>query len=214
MLNRVLVAAALCTAALLPSLAVAVESVTLNIKDRVRLAIPSDWMIRDGGQRKQTSQLSQKLLGVGGQHTASFSAQSYPEPSRVSVRVSLLPMDPPMTQADLMREALQDRDGLVRDLTAYWAAEAPKLWAGLAKIGSTQVGAPRIDVQPLGGLQAMVIEYGRTSTASPTETMLVTQYHVVMGSEKALITLARIANDPAAARAHDRIKASIVFRPQ
>jgi hypothetical protein len=59
---------------------------------------------------------------------------------------------------------------------------------------------------------ALIIRYARTSTANPAETMRVTQYHVPLGAEKALITLSYIEGDPQAIAAHNRLKNSIVIR--
>ena len=86
------------------------------------------------------------------------------------------------------------------------------MWAGLAKIGVKEVGRPRFAVEPIGGQTALIISYGRTSTANSAETMRVTQYHVPLGAEKALITLSYIESDAQATAAHNRVKNSIVIR--
>ncbi|MEI6117323.1 MAG: hypothetical protein WCP99_22510, partial [Burkholderiales bacterium] len=62
------------------------------------------------------------------------------------------------------------------------------------------------------GQTALVISYGRTSSVNSTETMRVTQYHVPLGTEKALITLSYIEGDQQAIVAHTRLKHSIVIR--
>ena len=86
------------------------------------------------------------------------------------------------------------------------------MWAGLAKNGVKEVGRPSFAVEPIGGQIALIISYGRTSTGNPTETMRVTQYHVLLGAEKALITLSYIEGDPHATAVHNRLKSSIVLR--
>ena len=86
------------------------------------------------------------------------------------------------------------------------------MWAGLAKAGVKEVGRPRFAVEPIGGQIALIISYGRTSTGNPTETMRVTQYHIPLGAEKALITLSYIEGDPQATATHNRLKNSIVIR--
>ena len=86
------------------------------------------------------------------------------------------------------------------------------MWAGLAKNGVKEVGRPRFAVEPIGGQIALIISYGRTSMGNPAETMRVTQYHVPLGAEKALITLSYIEGDPQAIAAHNRLKSSIVIR--
>lgn len=184
----------------------------LNVKGRVQLEIPSDWTISDAEQRKRVKEFGEKLVGVPIQHTASLAAQSYPAPSRTMVRVSFIPMEPPITQADVRTEVQANKQQVLRDLEATWQEESPTMWAGLAKNGVKEVGRPRFAVEPIGGQAALIISYGRTSTANPAETMRVTQYHVLLGAEKALITLSYIESDPLATAAHNRLKSSIVIR--
>jgi len=184
----------------------------LNVKGRVQVEIPSDWTISDAEQRKRVKELGEKLVGVPTQHTASLAAQSYPAPSRTMVRVSFIPMEPPITQADVRQEVQANKQQVLRDLADTWREESPTMWAGLAKNGVTEVGRPRFAVEPIGGQTALIISYGRTSTANPGETMRVTQYHVLLGAEKALITLSYIESDPQAAAAHNRLKSSFVIR--
>ena len=86
------------------------------------------------------------------------------------------------------------------------------MWAGLDKYGMKEVGRASFAVEPLGGLLALIIRYGRTSSVNSAETMKVTQYHVPLGAEKALITLSYIDGDPQATAAHNRLKNSIVIR--
>lgn len=184
----------------------------LDVKGRVQLEIPSDWTISDAEQRKRIKELGEKLVGVPIQHTASLAAQSYPTPSRTMVRVSFIPMEPPITQADVRQEVQANKQQVLRDLADTWREESPTMWAGLAKNGVKEIGRPRFTVEPIGGQTALIISYGRTSTANPAETMRVTQYHVPLGAEKALITLSYIESDPQATAAHNRLKSSIVIR--
>ena len=58
----------------------------------------------------------------------------------------------------------------------------------------------------------MIIRYARTSTNNPAETMKVAQYHMPLGSEKALVTLSYIDGDQQAMAAHNRLKGSFVVR--
>jgi len=184
----------------------------LNVKGRVQLEIPSGWMINDAEQRKRIKVQAEKLSGVPSIHTASLAAQSYPAPSRAIVRVSFIAMVPPLTQTDVRNEVRSNKQQLLRDLADVWREESPTMWAALAKSGVNQVGRPRFDVEPIGGQIALVISYGRTSMGNPAETMRVTQYHVPLGAEKALITLSYIEGDPQATAAHNRIKSSMTIR--
>ena len=184
----------------------------LNVKGRVQLEIPSDWTISDAEQRKRVKEFGEKLIGIPTQHIASLAAQSYPTPSRTMVRVSFIPMEPPLTQTDVRQEVQANKQQVLQDLADVWREESPTMWAGLAKNGVKEVGRPRFAVEPIGGQTALIISYGRTSTANPAETMRVTQYHVPLGAEKALITLSYIEGDPQATAAHNRLKSSIVIR--
>jgi len=184
----------------------------LNVKGRVQLEVPSDWTISDSEQRRRVKELGEKLVGIPTQHTASLAAQSYPAPSRTMIRVSFIPMDPPITQADVRQEVQANKRQVLKDLTDTWREEAPTMWAGLAKNGVKEVGRPSFAVEPIGGQTALIISYGRTSTANPAETMRVTQYHVLLGNEKALITISHIEDDQQAIAAHNRLKSSIVIR--
>jgi hypothetical protein len=157
----------------------------LNVKGRVQLEIPSDWTISDAEQRKRVKEFGEKLTGVPTEHVASLSAQSYPAPSRTFVRVSFIPMEPPLTQADVRQEVQANKQQVLKDLADVWREESPTMWAGLAKNGVKEVGRPALPSNHIGGQTALIIRYGRTSTANPAETMRVTQYHVPLGAEKA-----------------------------
>ncbi|MFC7411548.1 hypothetical protein [Hydrogenophaga atypica] len=202
----------LLTAVALPVVAQTAGYTKLNVKGRVQLEIPSNWAISDAEQRKRVKELGEKLVGIPIQHTSSLAAQSYPAPSRTMVRVSFIPMEPPLTQTDVRQEVQANKQQVLRDLADTWREESPTMWAGLAKNGVKEVGRPSFAVEPIGGQTALIISYGRTSTANPAETMRVTQYHVLLGAEKALITLSYIEGDPQATAAHNRLKSSIVIR--
>jgi hypothetical protein len=184
----------------------------LNVKGRVQIEVPDNWTINDAEHRKRVKEFGEKLTGIQTQHTASLSVQSYPAPSRMFVRVSFMKVDPPISQADVRQEVQANRQQVLRDLTDTWKEESPVMWAGLAKNGIKEVGRASVAVEPLGGQIAMVIRYGRTSSANSSETMKVAQYHVPLGAEKALITLSYIDGDQGPMAAHDRLKNSIVIR--
>lgn len=202
----------LLAAVALPVVAQTAGYTKLNVKGRVQLEIPSDWTISDAEQRRRVKELAEKVTGVATEHVASLSVQSYPAPSRVFVRVSFIPMEPPITQADVRQEVQADKQQVLRDLADGWREEAPTMWAGMAKYGMKEVGRTSFAVEPLGGQLALIIRYGRTSSVNSVETMRVTQYHVLLGAEKALITLSYIEGDPQATAAHNRLKSSIVIR--
>ena len=202
----------LLTAVALPVVAQSAGYTKLNVKGRVQLEVPGDWTISDAEQRKRVKELAEKVTGVVAEHVASLSVQSYPAPARVFVRVSFIPMEPPITQADVRQEVQANKQQVLRDLAETWREEAPAMWAGMAKYGMKEVGRASFAVEPLGGQLALIIRYGRTSSVNSAETMRVTQYHVPLGAEKALITLSYIEGDPQATAAHNRLKSSIVIR--
>ena len=185
---------------------------TLNVKNRVQIEIPNDWTIGDAEYRKQVKEISEEVTGIAGQHTASLSARSFPAPSRIFVRVSFLKVEPPISQAELRKEIETDRQQVTRVLADAWKEESKVMWAGFAKMGVREVGRATFNVEPVGGQTALVIRYGRTSTVNPQETMRVAQYHVLLGDEKALITLSYIDGDKGATTAHNRLKRSIKIR--
>lgn len=184
----------------------------LNVKGRVQLEIPDDWTINDAEHRKRVKELSEQLAGIQIQHTASLSVHSFPTPSRMFVRVSFLKLEPPISQAEVLKEVQANRQQVIRDLSDMWKDESPVIWAVLAKSGIKEVGHSSFGVESLGGQTALVIRYGRTSMANSAETMKVEQYHIPLGSEKALITLSYIDGDQRAMTAHKRIRNSILIQ--
>ena len=194
------------------SAAEAVSYTKLSVKGRVQIEIPSDWSISDTEQRKRVKELGEKIIGIPIDHMASLAAQSYPPPSRTMVRVSFIPLQPPISQSEVRKEVQANKQQVLNDLAEGWREEAPTMWSGLAKNGVRQVGSPSFAVEPLGGQMAMIISYARTSTVHPSETMKVTQYHIPMGAEKVLITLSYIDGDQQALAAHNRLKSSISIR--
>lgn len=196
----------------LPVVAQTAGHTKLNVKGRVQVEVPSDWTISDAEQRKRVKEFSEKLTGIAIDHVTSLSVQSYPAPSRVFVRVSFIPLEPPITQTDVQQEVQANKQKVLKDLADGWREQAPTMWAGLAKNGIREIGRASVAVEQLGGQVAMIIRYGRTSSANPAETMRVTQYHVPLGAEKALITLSYIEGDPQATAAHNRLKSTFVIR--
>jgi hypothetical protein len=99
----------------------------LNVKGRVQLEVPSDWTISDAEQRRRVKEFVEKVTRVATGHVASLSVQSYPAPSRVFVRVSFIPMEPPLTQADVRQEVQADKQQVLKDLADVWREEAPTM---------------------------------------------------------------------------------------
>jgi len=184
----------------------------LNVKGRVQLEVPADWTISDSEQRKRVTELSEKISGMRDLNVAALAVQSYPTPSKMFIRVSLIKQEPPISQTELLKEFNANRQLFLKEIEDGWKTEAPAMWSSLGKSGIKEVGKPSFSVEPIGGQSGIVIRYARTSVGNPKETMKVAQYHVLLGSEKALITLSTIANDPSIIAVHDRIKNSISIK--
>ena len=184
----------------------------LNVENRVQLDVPADWTINDSEHRTRVTEWANELTGKKNIHIASLSLASYPAPSRMFIRISFLPLVPPISQAELRQEIQASRAAVINDLAQMWTQESFAMWESLRKKGIHEVGKATVNLETLGGHTAMVIRYGRTSTANSAETMQVAQYHVPLGAEKTLITLSTIAGDSKIAAAHDRIKSTISIR--
>jgi len=180
----------------------------LNVKGRVRLEIPSDWTVSDSEQRKKITEWSEKISGLQNLHVASLSAQSFPAPSKMFVRVSFVKMDYLITQTQLQKEVSINRQGFLREVEDAWNSESPAMWSALSKTGVKAVGKPNFSIEPLGGQMAIVIKYVRTSVGNPNEVVNVAQYQILLGEEKAMITLSVVGSDTSTQVIHDRIKAS------
>ena len=183
----------------------------LNVKGRVQIEIPDDWTINDAEHRKRIKELSESLTGIQALHVAALSAQSFPVPSKIFVRVSFINLDPPISISDLNSEISRNRQGILREFENEWNSQAPTMWAALEKNGVTQVGKSAISIENLGGKTAVVIRYARTSRGKSSEVVKVAQYHVILGREKALITLSVVDDDQVNWRIHDRLKNSILI---
>lgn len=202
----------LLAAVAMPVAAQSASYTMLNVKGRVQLEVPSDWTISDTEQRRRVKDLAERVTGVATEYVASLSVQSYPAPSRLFARVSFIPMESPITQEDVRQEVQADKQQVLKDLADGWREEAPAMWAGLAEYGMKEVGRASFAVDPLGGQLALVIRYGRTSSVNSAVTMRVTQYHVPLGAETALITISYTEGDQQAIAAHNRLKNSIAIR--
>jgi len=184
----------------------------INLKNRVQIEMPDDWTINDANYRNNVREFAEKSLGMPIEHTAAFSAGSFPAPSRVRIRVSFIKTDPPIRQEDLVKEYKENPRRTLSDLASTWKEESSAMWAALAKSGVTEIGKPTYAVELIGGKTAAVFRYARSSTINPAETTRVEQYHIPLGNDKVLITLSYIEGDGNALKAHSRLKQSILIQ--
>ena len=184
----------------------------INVKNRVQLQIPSDWVVDDSEHRKRVLDLAEQISGVKNLNLASLSVHSFPSPSKMFVRVSFIKMEPPLKQSDLQKEIISNRQALLHEIENSWKTEAQAMWAALEKTGVREVGNPSFYIESLGGQVAIVIRYSRTSPGNPSIIMKVAQYHVHLGSEKVLITLSFLEGDSVIKSVHDKLKNSIIFK--
>jgi hypothetical protein len=202
----------LLAAVALPVVAQTAGYTKLNVKGRVQLEIPSDWTISDAEQRKRVKELGEKLVGIPTQHTASLAAQSYPAPSRTMVRVSFIPMEPPLTQTDVRQEVQANKQQVLQGLGGCLARRVADDVGGLGqerREGSwasafccrTHWRSDRFDHQLRTHL------HGQSSGDHEGDSI-----PCAAGRGKSLITLSYIEGDPQATAAHNRLKSSIVIR--
>ena len=184
----------------------------INVRNRVQLEIPSDWTINDLENREKVRDLTKQMIPQGSFHLASLSVSSFPSPSKMWIRVSFLPLDPAIYQSEIKLELKKNESQLTKELAEMWQQEAPSMWSGLAKYGVKEVGRPSFSYTQLGGQIALVISYSRTSPGEASKIVRVFQYHVVLGSEKALITLSYVDGDPQILSKYDHIKSSFSIR--
>ena len=184
----------------------------LDVKGRVQLEVPEDWTVHDAQFRKRVAEMREKLTGEPKHSETLLIVQSFPTPSKVWLRVSFVPSDPPLTQAELREVVRTDRQQLLRELADAWREGAPTMRALLGKQGMREVGRPSFAVEHLGGQLAFINRYARTIPEDFTGAMKVEMHHVPLGGEKALITISHIAGDREAERAVARLKSSMVIR--
>jgi len=164
----------------------------ISVEGRVDLEIPKGWLVHNENQRHRVREVAQEITQVAGQYIAAFSASSNPQPSKIWIRVSFIPLDSPIQQATLRHLVTRARSELINGVSESWYVESKAMWQGLSKQGIKEVGKPTFDVEDIDGKIAFTIRYGRTSADRSSDTVRVTQYHVPLGTDKALITLSHI----------------------
>jgi len=182
----------------------------VEVHDQVLLELPNDWSIVDGERRPSVAEIAKKsgapLISVDG-----LSATSSATDAKAVVRVTFLKLPKPVTQEQFRANAERE----VKATAVNWKAKEAEMWAELGKMGIKQVGQPSFAAEALAGQLAIVIRYQRTNaadSAKPNQVVNVTQNHIVLGAERALITYSYDDDDKDVQREIERIKKSIVIK--
>lgn len=185
-----------------PLVAQAQEPQVVSVEERVSLAIPGHWAVLDASQRQAAGVEARQAFGSGAAQVPELTAAW--RPNKVRVRVSILKGIEPFTQAQLDAHGPE----LADTVRAGWRDSEERLWATFAQAGIHQIGATVVAVKPLGGARTVAIEYAHSGLNGHAG-MRVTQYHVPLGPEKALITLWVALEDEEASAAAARLLESI-----
>ncbi len=188
----------------------------LLVANRVSIEIPKHWQGLDIDQRRNLAAASDALdsssqsrLPPG--HVAALAVNATPSPPGAIVRVSMIQTEP-ITQGDLRQALLEDRAGTIEKLRSVFHQELTGLATELQKIGIRILGTETVEVTSIGGQIAVAVSYRRISLTGPSP-FQVTQYHVPLGSEKALITLSyREADASVYSLIIDYVKTSISIK--
>ena len=210
MFGRIVFASMLALLPLAHASAQSKQYTMFEVHDRVLLELPNDWSIVDGERRPSVADLA-KQSGAPLISVDALSATSSPTDATAVVRVTFLKLPKPVTQEQFRANAERE----VKATALNWKAKEADMWAELGKMGIKQVGQPSFAAEPLAGQLAIVIRYQRTNgsgSANPNQTVNVTQNHIVLGAERALITYSYDEGDKRVQDEVERIKKSIVIK--
>ncbi len=115
----------------------------LDVKGRVQLEVRDNWTRHDAQFRKRVAEMRKKLTGEPKHSETLLIVQLFPTPSKVWLRVSFVPSDPPVTQAELREVFRTDRQQLLRELADAWR-EGTTMRAILGKQGMREVEGPAL----------------------------------------------------------------------
>ena len=171
----------------------------INVGSRVSIEVPSHWHVRDLEEKKNISAATEAMLESGGKkgepiHVSALSVVSKPEPVGAIIRVTFVPLDENISQASLVREIQSDRAGILREVSVAFKDDMDALKNVMKKQGMEILGQEKIAIDTMGGLTAFTLTYRRTSALGQSP-FIVTQYHILVGKEKVLITLSYRESD-------------------
>lgn len=161
------------------------------VAQRVSIEVPAHWAFLDTDTRRNLAARTDAILEGAVSyptHVASLAVNATPAPTGAIVRVSMIE-DVELTQAEL-QQALRDQpEATMAELRTVMNEELRVLDQQIRKEGVRILGDAKVSIVQLGGKTAIASNYRRTSIGSDSTIFNVTQYHVPLGNEKALITL-------------------------
>ena len=188
----------------------------LLVANRVSIEVPKHWQGLDIDERRNLAAASD-VLGrtsknrLPPSHVAALAVNATPSPPGAIVRVSIISTDP-LTQADLAQALAEDRNGTMAELRNASREEMSVLAEQMQKQGLRLLGQEEVAIASIGGKTAIAVSYRRTSPSGPSA-FRVTQYHIPLGAEKAVITLSFRESDAIVySQIIDYIKNSISIR--
>lgn len=156
------------------------------VDNKVSIQIPKHWHLNDENRRRDLAAASEARSGKFN-HVASLSANSLPRPSGGIIRVSLIKTDE-LTQASFVDAIKKNTDLLKKELTNEIQNEFKTLKSVMEKDNISILNGPSIELIKIGEKFGFAVIYRRTN-ASDNSTFLVSQFHIPLNREKALITL-------------------------
>lgn len=186
------------------------------VANRVTIEIPKHWEGLSIDQRRNLAAAADAMGATSSTrrppgHVASLAVNATPSPPGAIIRVSMIPTEA-LTQSDLTRALSEDRAATLAELRSVFRQEMADLAAQMQKQGLRMLGEEQVTIVSIGGKTAISVSYRRTSPRGPSP-FRVTQYHVPLGNEKALITLSFRESDAIVySQIIDYVKSSILIR--
>lgn len=186
------------------------------VANRVTIEIPKHWEGLSIDQRRNLAAASDAVDSKSSTrrppgHVASLAVSATPSPPGAIIRVSMIPTEP-LTQSDLKQALSEDRAGTLAELRSVFRQEMAELAKQMQQQGLRMLGQEEVAIDSIGGQTAISVSYRRTSSRGPSP-FKVTQYHVPLGAEKALITLSFRESDAIVySQIIDYVKNSISIR--
>jgi hypothetical protein len=177
----------------------------IEVTPKVSIELPVHWVLRGLDERRNASASVEARLRQP-QHVAGLSAFSQPQPSGASVRVSFIDIDN-TTQSEVRQEYRLRRANFLRELDATYE----EILGEMSKAGMIVTQRFRPSVVEINNMIAFKFTYERAGT---DDRRLVSQYHVLNGRQKVLMTISHRQRDALIWQPIlERVANSLVVRP-